>query len=117
MNRNFSVAIAILSMLLFFVFGCSESKSVGTVCLGDNLDTLFESLPAEAMKKVKKGDIIATKNPGLWLDFNYPVAYNNYNSAIGKYAGFDRTIMTNEGKEITLEDFFKKIRDTESEQK
>jgi hypothetical protein len=106
-------------LILFFLClnGCSENENVGTVCLGDNLDTLFESLPWETKQLVKKGDIIATKNPGLWLDFNYPVAYNDYNTAFGKFAGLNRNFLTTNGEILTREQFAKRIEAEKSKNK
>ncbi len=40
-------------MILSVFSGCSNNGNVGRVCMGDNLDTLFESLPLETKLKVK----------------------------------------------------------------
>jgi len=110
------ISLIIASCMLPSLSACSRGGDVGRVCLGDNLDTLFEALPRETMRKVKKGDIIATKNPGLWLDFNYPVAYNDYNSAFGKFAGFDRKLMMTDGTILTTEEYIEKMEKQKSKE-
>ena len=61
-----------------------------------------------SIQKAKKGDIIATKMPALFLDFGASVAYNDYNSAFGKFAGWDRVIVTSKN-ELTLLQFMKNV--------
>jgi hypothetical protein len=99
-----------LVVILFTLCGCLNEEDVGRICMGDDFDTLFEELPPETRMKVRRGDIIATKYPGLWLDFNYPVAYNNFNSAIGKFAGYDRVIIQTNGELTTINDFSKRLK-------
>ncbi|HCU67624.1 MAG TPA: hypothetical protein DF774_17895 [Rheinheimera sp.] len=61
---------------------CSDSIT-GQACLGKRGDTLVEHLEGQC----KPGDAIATKNPVYFCDFNYSIAYNDYNSAICIYSG------------------------------
>ncbi|MGY3864904.1 hypothetical protein [Aeromonas bivalvium] len=63
--------------------GCGGDKTTGQACLGANNDTLVEKMPDQC----KAGDAIATKHPAYFCDFNYAVAYNDYNSAFCIYAG------------------------------
>lgn len=51
--------------------------------MGINNDTLVEALGDQC----KKGDIIGTKNPAYFCDFNHTVVFNNNNSAICVYRG------------------------------
>ena len=55
----------------------------GKACLGSNNDTLVEGM----QDKCKAGDIVATKHPAYFCDFNYAVTFNSYNSAICVYSG------------------------------
>lgn len=65
--------------------GCSDGKTSlsGKACLGTNNSTLVEGLEDQC----KAGDIIATKHPAYFCDYNYAVAYNSYNSATCVYNG------------------------------
>lgn len=76
-----------LTMLLFVIVltGCVESKTSlsGKACLGINNLALVEYLDGQC----KDGDIVATKRPAYYCDFNYSVAYNSYNSATCVYNG------------------------------
>ena len=66
--------------------GCSSQAPTGQACLGDDADSLVEGLG----DRCEAGDIIATKNPAYFCDFNYAVAYNDYNSAFCVYTGATR---------------------------
>lgn len=111
MKKYLSI-ICFFASLSIFLNGCENAKkettpaNVEKIYMGDNFDSLFEGLPWDIIKNAKKGDIIGTKMPGLFLDFNYSVAFNDYNSAFGKFAGWDRVIVVS-GKEVTLGDFMK----------
>lgn len=110
LSTNRILLISISCILVITFYGCNKTFNYSgpdKVYLGDDYDTLFESFSWNIMQKVKKGDIIATKYPGLFLDFNYSVAFNTYNSAIGKFVGWDRVIVTSKG-ESTLYDMMKK---------
>ncbi len=61
---------------------CGE-QATGKACLGENNDSLVESMQSEC----KAGDAVATKHPAYFCDFNYAVAYNDYNSAFCIYSG------------------------------
>ena len=65
------------------ITGCSDGKTSlsGKACLGVNNDTLIEGLNGQC----KAGDIVATKHPTYFCDYNYAVAYNLYNSATCVY--------------------------------
>lgn len=65
--------------------GCSDGKTSlsSKACLGINNDTLVEGLNGQC----KAGDIVATKHPAYFCDYNYAVAYNSYNSATCVYNG------------------------------
>lgn len=86
-------------------------QSPEKVFLGDDFATLFEALPWETIQKVKKGDLIYTRNPALFLDFNYTISENTFNSACGKFIGWDRIVVTS-GGEMNLSDFMKKLEET-----
>ncbi|WP_197540930.1 hypothetical protein [Alcanivorax sp. NBRC 101098] len=58
-------------------------KTTGQACLGPNNSGLVEGMQSEC----KAGDAIATKHPAYFCDFNYAVAYNDYNSAMCIYSG------------------------------
>jgi hypothetical protein len=116
MTKNLTI-ICLCFLLSIFLNGCENAKKEKTlasepattaekVYMGDNFDSLFEGLPWETIQKVKKGDIIATKLPALFLDFNHTVAFNDYNSAMGKFVGWERVIVTS-GKETKLLEFMK----------
>ena len=77
-----------IAMTLFSAVatGCSQRAPEGQACLGDNADSLVEGLG----DRCKAGDIIGTKNPAYFCDFNYAVAYNDYNSAFCVYNGKKR---------------------------
>ncbi len=77
------LTIAVLPMLLG---GCYEQAPTGQACLGADNDSLVEGLGSIC----KKGDIVATKNPAHFCDFNYSVAFNGYNSAFCVYVGEQR---------------------------
>ena len=62
--------------------GCGD-KTTGQACLGSDSDSLVEGMQSEC----KAGDAIATKYPAYFCDFNYAVAYNDYNSAFCIYSG------------------------------
>lgn len=66
-------------LLCFFIMTISSCKdqTSGYACLGENNDTLVESFQDQC----KKGDTVVTKHPAYFCDFNYSVAYNDYNSA------------------------------------
>jgi hypothetical protein len=98
----------LLVLCVFLVAGCTKDP-VGKVVSGDDVQTLFEGLPWEIMEKAQAGDTIATKNPVIFLDFRHPVAFNTYNSAFGRFAGWDRKIVTSKGEE-NLKDFTRKIK-------
>ncbi len=113
--KKYLCIICFFASLSIFLNGCNNAKketipvsgaNVEKMYMGDNFDSLFEGLPWETIKNAKKGDIISTKMPGLFLDFSYPVAFNDYNSAFGKFAGWDRVIVLSK-KEVTLWDFMK----------
>lgn len=78
MSKN---GLIILSLML--ISACDNDKQTGEACLGLNNDTLVESIQNEC----KKGDSVATKNPAYFCDFNYSVAYNDYNTAFCIYSG------------------------------
>lgn len=82
MNKMLIAAGAAAALLLS---GCSDSgvSITGKACMGTNNDTLIEGLGGQC----KAGDTIATKHPAYFCDFHYPVAYNDYNSAICVYRG------------------------------
>lgn len=73
--------ICLCSILL--VSACTDDKQTGEACLGLNNDTLVENIQNEC----KQGDTIATKFPAYFCDFNYSVAYNDYNTAFCVYSG------------------------------
>ena len=78
MKKLLFIAIICLS-----VTGCNGDITTGYACLGANHDSLVEGM----QDVCKKGDAIATKYPAYFCDFNYAIAYNNYNSAICIYSG------------------------------
>ncbi len=70
---------------------CGDNQT-GKACLGPDNDTLVEGIS----DKCKAGDAIATKNPAYFCDFNYAVAYNDYNSAFCIYSGAKKAERTSE---------------------
>ena len=65
-------------------------QTTGQACLGPDSDSLIEGMQSEC----KAGDAIATKNPAYFCDFNYAIAYNDYNSAFCIYSGKQKTERT-----------------------
>jgi hypothetical protein len=63
--------------------GCNSDTTTGYACLGANNDSLVEGMQGTC----KEGDAIATKHPAYFCDFNYAIAYNDYNSAMCIYSG------------------------------
>ncbi len=78
-----SLAIAITALC-----ACSGRAPIGKACFGDDEDSLVESLG----ERCRSGDTIATKHPGYFCNFNYAVAYNDFNSAFCVYNGEKRDI-------------------------
>ncbi|SIQ06572.1 hypothetical protein SAMN05421672_102260 [Pseudomonas flexibilis] len=78
-----SILIGVVAMSLA---GCYEQAPTGQACLGADNDSLVEGLGGVC----KKGDIVATKNPAHFCDFNYSVTFNGYNSAFCVYVGEQR---------------------------
>lgn len=74
--------ILLLLTVVSTLTACSDSTT-GQACLGKNSNSLVEHLG----KQCKAGDAIATKNPVYFCDFNYSIAYNDYNSAMCIYSG------------------------------
>lgn len=104
--------LLLLAGFMFLFSACApgtKDQAPGRVVTGDSLDALFEVLPWEIMEKAKPGDVIATKYPAMFLDFRYPVAFNQYNSAFGRFAGWDRKIVTSKGEE-DLKDFIRRAK-------
>ncbi|MEF1339270.1 hypothetical protein REH81_21265 [Vibrio rotiferianus] len=93
MNKLKAV-VAILS-LSFALTGCNAQggKATGVACMGSDNDSLVERLDNQC----KAGDSIATKHPAYFCDFDYAVAYNDYNTAFCIYTGKqaeERTTLT-----------------------
>ncbi|MDO6764663.1 hypothetical protein [Agarivorans sp. 1_MG-2023] len=64
--------------------GCnSQATPTGKACMGSRGGSLVEGLENQC----KAGDAIATKEPTYYCDFNYAIAYNDYNSAMCIYSG------------------------------
>lgn len=82
---SFMTAIAAI-LLLAATTGCSSQAPTGKACLGDDADSLVEGLG----DRCSAGDTVATKHPAYFCNFNYSVAYNDYNSAICVYNGSKR---------------------------
>ena len=82
MNKILLSSLLLVSIALT---ACSDGKTSlsGKACLGADNDTLVEGLNGQC----KAGDIIATKHPAYFCDYNYAVAYNSYNSATCVYNG------------------------------
>lgn len=51
--------------------------------MGTNNDTIIEALG----NQYKEGDVISTRNPAFYCDFNYSIVYNPNNTAICVYRG------------------------------
>lgn len=64
------------------LLACTDGTT-GQACLGKNNDSLVENM----QEACKAGDAVATKHPAYFCDFNYAVAYNDYNSAFCIYSG------------------------------
>jgi len=73
----------LLCLSILTIAGCNADSTTGVACLGKNGNSLVESM----QNICKKGDAIATKNPVYFCDFNYSIAYNDYNSAMCIYTG------------------------------
>mgnify|MGYP000221076379 CR=1 FL=1 len=65
--------------------GCNgqNSASTGVACMGSNNDSLVERLGNQC----KAGDSVATKHPAYFCDFDFSIAYNDYNTAFCIYSG------------------------------
>jgi hypothetical protein len=74
--------ISLTLLALLALSGCKDGTT-GQACLGANNDSLVEGM----QDKCKAGDAIATKYPAYFCDFNYEIAYNDYNSAMCIYSG------------------------------
>ncbi|MCL1138269.1 hypothetical protein [Shewanella pneumatophori] len=74
--------VLILAATLSVLSGCGD-KTSGMACLGTNNDSLVEGM----QDICKAGDAVATKHPAYFCDFNYAIAYNDYNSAMCIYNG------------------------------
>ena len=68
---------------VFGMLTACDSKPTGKACLGKSNDSLVEGM----QEQCKAGDAIATKHPAYFCDFNYAIAYNDYNSAYCIYVG------------------------------
>ncbi|MCL1066094.1 hypothetical protein L2735_04640 [Shewanella olleyana] len=77
MKRSILLSITLLSLT-----ACSDGQT-GKACLGEDNYTLVEGLGDQC----KAGDAIATKYPSYFCDFNYAVAYSDYNAAMCIYSG------------------------------
>lgn len=77
MKKTIFLVTTLLSLL-----GCKDTTT-GQACLGANNDSLVENIQDQC----KAGDAIATKHPVYFCDFNYSIAYNDYNSAMCIYSG------------------------------
>lgn len=100
------IIIAMVLILSTSAFAWGDGDT-GNIAMGDDLDTLFESLPMPARNAAKKGDIIATKAPQLFCDFSKSVSFNDYNTAFCSYCGETRKVLTNSGKILTVEELVK----------
>jgi hypothetical protein len=80
-----SVQIAAVLSVCASLSACVEQGTAitGQACLGPNNSALVEGM----QDTCKAGDAIATKHPAYFCDFNYAVAYNDYNSATCIYTG------------------------------
>lgn len=76
----------LIGMLAILLAGCHAKSPTGQACLGEDHDSLVERLDGIC----KKGDIVATKHPAYFCDFNHSVAFNDYNSAFCVYVGKER---------------------------
>lgn len=81
MQRHLITAAVIAAASL--LAGCQETAPTGNACLGQNNDSLVEYIGGSC----KAGDIIATKHPAYFCDFNHTVVFNSFNSAICVYTG------------------------------
>lgn len=79
--KKTAMLLAILSSSI--ALSACNDKTTGKACLGSNNDSLVEGM----QDKCKAGDAVATKNPAYFCDFNYSIAYNNFNSAFCIYSG------------------------------
>lgn len=83
--------ILFLIVALPVLSGCLEKQKhhSNTVCLGKDHDTLIEALAKNnnITFPCGKGDLIATKLPAHFCDFNYQISFNSYNSAYCVYNG------------------------------
>lgn len=77
-----SLKITSLIGVCIILVACGD-QTTGQACLGPGNHSLVESMQSEC----KAGDAVATKNPAYFCDFNYAVAYNDYNSAFCIYSG------------------------------
>jgi hypothetical protein len=77
--------IVFTSLALLALSGCTDGTT-GQACLGEDNDSLVEGM----QDKCKAGDAVATKHPAYFCDFNYAIAYNDYNSAMCIYSGKQR---------------------------
>lgn len=68
---------------IFAALAACGDQTTGQACLGPDNDSLVEGMQSEC----KAGDAVATKHPAYFCDFNYAVAYNDYNSAMCIYSG------------------------------
>ncbi|BEU02625.1 hypothetical protein OAG1_14250 [Agarivorans sp. OAG1] len=74
----------LLIISILAISGCnSQATPTGQACMGARGGSLVEGLDGQC----KAGDAIATKEPAYYCDFNYAVAYNDYNSAMCIYSG------------------------------
>ena len=69
------------------LMACGGDKTTGKACLGSNNDTLVEGM----QDKCKAGDIVATKHPAYFCDFNYAVTFNSYNYYTSTSRGYNRS--------------------------
>ena len=86
---KFLKSISFVVITVTLLSGCFQKEhNSSTVCLGKSHDTLIEAMGTGNMNfPCKKGDVIATKIPGHFCDFNYQISFNDFNSAFCVYAG------------------------------
>lgn len=72
-----------LALCSLALTACGGDKTTGQACLGANNDTLVENMDGQC----KAGDAVGTKHPAYFCDFNYSIAYNDYNTAMCIYSG------------------------------
>lgn len=95
MNTHSRTRLLLLSSAAALLLGaCNSQTPTGKACIGSNQDTLVEGLG----NACQKGDIIATKNPALFCDFNYAVTFNDVNSAFCVYIGGQRGLRSPDGE-------------------